>query len=51
MGGRRVEGEEIPEKAPEHTDAAGRIEDRSPTEMGDDESAQRIGYPDPKAEP
>ena len=51
MRGRRIKGEEVPEKAPNSTDTPGRIEDRSPSEMSDDESAQWIGYPDADAEP
>lgn len=47
----RVEGEEVPEKAPDGTDGAGRIEDRSPSKMRDDESAQWIGYANAEAEP
>lgn len=46
-----IEGVEVPEKAPEYSDAARRVEDHSPAEVGDDESAQWIGYPDAKAEP
>lgn len=43
MRGRCVEGEEVPEKAPDHTDAAGSIKDGSPSEVSNDESAQWIG--------
>lgn len=51
MRGGRIEGEKVPEKAPEDTNTACRIEDRSPSKVSDDESAQWIGYPDAKAEP
>lgn len=51
MRSRRIEGEEIPEKAPEDSNTAGRVEDHSPAEMGDDEPAQWIGQPDAEAEP
>jgi len=49
--GRRVEGAKIPKDAPDETDGASRVEYSSPSEMGDDKCAQRIGQSDADAEP
>ena len=50
MWGRRVEGEEVPEDAPEYTDATGGVKYDSPAPVGDDKARQRIRYPDAEAE-
>lgn len=51
MCGWCVEGKEVPEKTPSYSDGTGRVENHLPSKVSDDESAQRIGQPDPKAEP
>lgn len=51
MGGGGVKGAEIPEDAPDETDAASSIEHGPPSEMGDNERAQRVGQSDADAEP
>lgn len=51
MQGRRVKGVKIPKDTPDETDGASRIEYSPPSEIGDDERAQRIGQSDADAEP
>jgi len=47
----RIEGAKVPEDAPDEADGAAGIEDGSPSEMSDDERAQRVGQSDADAEP
>lgn len=51
MRGRRVEGVKIPKDTPDETDGASRVEYSPPSEIGDDERAQRIGQSDADTEP
>lgn len=46
-----VKGAQVPEDAPDEADGASRVEHGPPSEMGDDEGAQRVGQSDTDAEP
>lgn len=51
MRGRSVEGAKIPKNAPDETNGACHVEYSPPSEMSDDERAQRIGQSNTDAEP
>ena len=51
MRSRCVEGAKIPKDTPDETDGASRVEHNPPSEVGDDERAQRIGQSNADAEP
>lgn len=46
-----VESAEVPEDAPDETNATSHVEHGSPSEMSDDKRAQGVGQSDADAEP
>lgn len=51
MRGGSVESAEVPENAPDETNATSRVEHGPPSKVGDDKCAQRVGQSDADAEP